>query len=60
MENQGDGPLTGGCIAGGRLYFHINHRGDVEPCIFCHFATHNINECSVAEALASPFFRSII
>ena len=54
-----DGALTGGCIAGGRLYFHINHRGDVEPCIFCHFATHNINECSLAEALSSPFFSSI-
>ena len=54
-----DGTLTGGCIAGGRLYFHVNHKGDVEPCIFCHFATHNINERSLAEALASPFFRGI-
>lgn len=54
-----DGPLTGGCIAGGRLYFHINHRGDVEPCIFVHFATHNIHNSSLAEALASPFFTSI-
>ncbi len=54
-----DGALTGGCIAGGRLYFHINHRGDVEPCIFCHFATHNINECSLTEALKSPFFSAI-
>jgi MoaA/NifB/PqqE/SkfB family radical SAM enzyme len=54
-----DGPLTGGCIAGGRLYFHVNHRGDVEPCIFCHFATHNINDSSLAEALISPFFRAI-
>ncbi len=54
-----DGTLTGGCIAGGRIYFHINHRGDVEPCIFCHFATHNINECSLVEALNSPFFTTI-
>ncbi|MCL0087228.1 radical SAM protein [Dehalococcoidia bacterium] len=54
-----DGTVTGGCIAGGRLYFHINHRGDVEPCIFCHFATHSINDCSLAEALASPFFMAI-
>jgi MoaA/NifB/PqqE/SkfB family radical SAM enzyme len=53
------GILTGGCIAGGNLYFHINHRGDVEPCIFCHFATNNINQCSLVEALASPFFKSI-
>ena len=59
VDFWGDGALTGGCISGGRLYFHINHRGDVEPCIFCHFATHNINECSLAEALSSPFFSSI-
>lgn len=54
-----DGALTGGCIAGGRMYFHVNHRGDVEPCIFCHFATRNINRSSLVEALASPFFKSI-
>jgi MoaA/NifB/PqqE/SkfB family radical SAM enzyme len=54
-----DGPLACGCISGGREYFHVNHRGDVEPCIFNHFATHNIHECSLAEALASPFFRDI-
>ncbi len=54
-----DGVLTAGCIAGGRAYFHVNHRGDVEPCIFCHFATHNIYEYSLAEALASPFFTEI-
>jgi hypothetical protein len=51
--------LTGGCIAGSRVYFHINHRGDVEPCTFCHFATHNINNCTLPEALASAFFTEI-
>jgi MoaA/NifB/PqqE/SkfB family radical SAM enzyme len=54
-----DGPLACGCISGGREYFHVNHRGDVEPCIFNHFATHNIHDCSLAEALASPFFNDI-
>jgi len=54
-----DGPMCGGCISGGREYFHINHKGDVEPCIFNHFATHNVHDCSVAEALASPFFKTI-
>jgi hypothetical protein len=54
-----DGTLTGGCIAGDRQYFHVNHRGDVEPCIFCHFATHNVNRCSLREALRSPFFAAI-
>ena len=54
-----DGPLTAGCINAGRIYFHINHNGDVEPCIFVHYATHNIKECSLIEALNSPFFRGL-
>jgi MoaA/NifB/PqqE/SkfB family radical SAM enzyme len=54
-----DGPLTAGCINGGRIYFHVNHKGDVEPCIFVHYATHNIKNCSLAEALNSPFFRGL-
>ncbi|MFP4445455.1 MAG: radical SAM protein [Desulfosudaceae bacterium] len=54
-----DGVLTSGCIAGGRLYFHVNHRGDVEPCIFCHFATDNIHDKPLLEALQSPFFQGI-
>lgn len=29
-----DGPLVGGCIAGGRRYLHINNLGHVEPCVF--------------------------
>lgn len=54
-----DGPLTGGCMAGGRLYAHINHRGDVEPCVFSHFAVDNIHDKSLSEALDSEFFRAI-
>ncbi|MBC7321334.1 radical SAM protein, partial [bacterium] len=51
-----DGPYTGGCIAGGRNYFHINGKGDVEPCAFVHFAVDNIREKSLVEVLKSPFF----
>lgn len=54
-----DGPLAGSCLSGGRHYFHVNHRGDVEPCIFCHFTTHNINEHHIGEVIASPFFTAI-
>ncbi|MCL0046407.1 radical SAM protein [Dehalococcoidales bacterium] len=54
-----DGPLTAGCINGGRIYFHINHKGDVEPCIFIHFATDNIKQTPLVEALNSPFFRGL-
>ncbi|NLG86058.1 MAG: radical SAM protein [Firmicutes bacterium] len=51
-----DGHFTGGCIAGGRMYFHINAAGMVEPCAFVHFATDNIRDKSLKEILASPLF----
>lgn len=54
-----DGPVVGGCISGGRKYFHVNANGDVEPCVFCHFATHNIRTGTLQEALRSTMFRSI-
>jgi len=54
-----DGPLVGGCIAGGSSYFHINCRGDAEPCVFVHFATHNVKTSSLREIMNSPFFRAI-
>lgn len=54
-----DGQLTGGCMAGGRLYLHINANGDVEPCVFCHFSVDNIRDKTLAEALESDFFRAL-
>lgn len=53
-----DGEMTGGCIAGGRRYFHINAAGDVEPCAFVHFATDNIKDKTLLEVLRSPLFAS--
>jgi MoaA/NifB/PqqE/SkfB family radical SAM enzyme len=53
-----DGDLCGGCIAGGRHYFHINNRGDVEPCVFFHFACDNVKDKPLIEILDSNFFRS--
>jgi len=54
-----DGPMISGCLAGGRKYFHINAKGDIEPCVFCHFAVDNIRRSTIHEALASPFFTKI-
>lgn len=53
-----DGTLCGGCIAGGRHYFHINNHGDVEPCVFCHFSKDNVRDKPLEEILDSDFFRS--
>ena len=54
-----DGHLTNGCIAGGKKYLHITASGDVEPCVFCHFAADNIKDKSLLEALNSPLMREI-
>lgn len=54
-----DGPLVGGCIAGARRYFHINCKGDVEPCVFIHFAVDNIKEKSLKEVINSDFFKTM-
>lgn len=51
-----DGPLVNGCMAGGKNYLHINVNGDVEPCVFVHFATDNIKEKSLIDILTSDFF----
>ena len=43
MDFQNDGEFVGGCIAGGRNYFHINSAGDAEPCVFIHYSNANIS-----------------
>jgi len=51
-----DGNLVNGCMAGGKNYLHINVNGDVEPCVFVHFAADNVKEKSLEEIVTSPFF----
>ena len=54
-----DAPYVGGCIAGGRNYIHINAKGDVEPCVFTHFAVDKIHDKTLVEVLHSDFFSTI-
>lgn len=56
VDFQNDGEFVGGCIAGGRNYFHVNSEGDVEPCVFIHYSDSNIREKSIIECLKSPLF----
>lgn len=56
MDFQNDGEYVGGCIAGGRNYFHINSNGDAEPCVFIHFSNANIKTNTILEILKSPLF----
>ena len=56
MDFQDDAEYVGGCIAGGRNYFHINSEGDMEPCVFIHFADSNIRKNTLLEGLKNPLF----
>ena len=53
-----DSAFTQGCIAGGRRFFHINAKGDVEPCAFVHFGADNIKGKPLKEVLKNPVFKA--
>ncbi len=55
---QNDGEFIHGCIAGGRVYCHINPNGDVEPCVFIHYSSANIHDKSLLECLQQPLFKA--
>ncbi len=58
MDFQNDAEYVGGCIAGGRNYFHINSAGDIEPCVFIHYSDSNIRTHTLLEALKNPLFQA--
>jgi MoaA/NifB/PqqE/SkfB family radical SAM enzyme len=53
-----NGHLAAGCVAASNGFVHINSRGDIEPCAFCHYSDSNIYSTSLKEALRSPFFNA--
>jgi MoaA/NifB/PqqE/SkfB family radical SAM enzyme len=52
-----DGEATSGCIAWGKRYFHVNSAGNVEPCVFVHFAKDNIREKKLIDIIQGPVFK---
>ncbi|MBR3277057.1 MAG: radical SAM protein [Eubacterium sp.] len=58
LDFQNDGQYVGGCIAGGRRYFHINAKGACEPCVFVHYSDVNIHDKSLLDVLRSPLFQA--
>lgn len=55
-----DGPLVGGCLAGGRRYIHVNNLGHVEPCVFAQAYDMSIYNNSLLEILRdSKLFKAI-
>jgi MoaA/NifB/PqqE/SkfB family radical SAM enzyme len=55
----GDEQYTGGCLAAGRSFFHINTAGGVEPCPFSPYSDINLKEHTLLEAMHSRFFRKL-
>ncbi len=55
----GDEKSSGGCVAAGRGFFHINSHGGAEPCPFSPYSDVNVRETSLRGALQSPLFRAL-
>ena len=52
----GDEKSSGGCLAAGRGFFHINSHGGAEPCPFSPYSDINVKDTSLREAMDSGFF----
>lgn len=56
LSFPGDERKSGGCLAAGRGFFHINPTGGAEPCPFSPYSVTSLAESSLKEALQSPLF----
>ena len=56
----GDEKSSGGCVAAGRGFFHINSHGGAEPCPFSPYSDINVRDTSLREALHSRLFEKLI
>lgn len=52
----GDEKTSGGCLAAGRGFFHINSHGGAEPCPFSPYSDINVRDTSLKEAMNSHLF----
>lgn len=59
LSFPGDEKHTGGCLAAGRGFFHINANGSAEPCPFSPYSDMSLKECSLLAALQSPLFKRL-
>lgn len=55
----GDEKTSGGCLAAGRGFFHINSHGGAEPCPFSPYSDTNLKNTTLLEALNSPLFKKL-
>ena len=55
----GDEKSSGGCVAAGRGFFHINSHGGAEPCPFSPYSDVNVKNTSLRKAMHSPLFTAL-
>ena len=55
----GDEKSSGGCLAAGRGFFHINSHGGAEPCPFSPYSDISVKDTSLKEALRSNLFTAL-
>jgi MoaA/NifB/PqqE/SkfB family radical SAM enzyme len=55
----GDEKTSGGCLAAGRGFFHINPHGGAEPCPFSPYSDTNLKTVPLEAAINSPLFTSL-
>lgn len=55
----GDEKTSGGCLAAGRGFFHINSHGGAEPCPASPYSDINVKNTSLIEAINSNLFQSL-
>ncbi|SET53556.1 radical SAM protein [[Clostridium] polysaccharolyticum] len=55
----GDEKTSGGCLAAGRGFFHINSKGGAEPCPFSPYSDINVRDTSLKEAMKSKLFLAL-
>ena len=59
LSFPGDEKDSGGCLAAGRGFFHINSHGGAEPCPASPYSDINVKDTSILEALNSKLFTSL-
>lgn len=59
LSFPGDEKGSGGCIAAGRGFFHINSHGGAEPCPFSPYSDINVRDTSLKKAVNSGLFTAL-
>ncbi|MBQ2962009.1 radical SAM protein [Methanobrevibacter sp.] len=59
LSFPGDEKESGGCLAAGRGFFHINSHGGAEPCPASPYSDINVRDSSLLDALDSKLFKSL-